>query len=196
MAHHVIYIPGIGDTKTTFQELAVGTWRLWGVRPHTFAMRWADGKPYGPKFERLLVLIDELLSHGDRVSLVAASAGATVALNTFAERPQLNGVVLIAGKVNRAYAIGDWYKRHTPAFVQSAERTDSSVADLDKPQRARIMSRYGLVDYIVPKKDSYVPGAQHRRVVGIGHIMTIAFQLVFGAPLYIRFLRNLPVDQQ
>jgi pimeloyl-ACP methyl ester carboxylesterase len=189
--HDVIYVPGIGDTKTTFQEIAAKTWRLWGVRPHTFPMRWADKEAFGPKFDRLLAYIDNLLAKGHDVSLVGASAGASVVLNAFAARPDIHGVVLIAGKVNRAEAIGGWYERNAPAFVESAHQAQHSLASLTEAQRARINSRYGLIDVVVPKKDSVIHGAKNRKVLSIGHVLTITHQLTFGAPLHIRFLKRL-----
>lgn len=190
--HDVIYVPGIGDTKTTFQELAVKTWRLYGVVPHTFAMRWADGEAFESKFTRFLTYIDGLLAKGHQVSLVGASAGASVVLNAFAARPDIHGVVTIAGKINRPEAIGAWYHRNAPAFVQSARQAQDSLATLTLEQRSRINSRYGLIDVIVPQKDSIVKGAKNRKVLSIGHAPTIAHQLTIGAPLHIRFLKRLP----
>ncbi|MBC7581459.1 hypothetical protein H7097_01150 [Aeromicrobium sp.] len=190
--HSVIYIPGIGDTKTTFQEIAAKSWRFWGVRPHTFPMRWADQQPFEPKFQRLLAYIDDLLAQGHLVSLVGASAGATVALNAFAARPQIHGVVCIAGKVNRAHAIGAWYHQNASSFVESAYQAQDSVLSLTTGQRARISSRYAIVDVIVPRRDSIVPGAQNKTVIGIGHVPTIALQLTVGAPNHLRFLKRLP----
>ncbi len=190
--HSVIYIPGIGDTKTTFQEIAAKSWKFWGVKPHTFPMRWADGKPFEPKFQSLLAYIDDLLAKGHLVSLVGASAGASVALNAFAARPQIHGVVCISGKVNRPEAIGAWYHRNAPSFVESAHQSQKSLTNLSPQQRSRITSRYALVDVIVPKRDSHIPGAQNKTVLSIGHSPTIALQLTLGAPNHLRFLKNLP----
>lgn len=192
MKHDVIYIPGIGDTKTTFQEIAAKTWRFWGVRPHTYAMRWADGRPFEQKFERLLTYIDNLLAQGHTVSLVGASAGATVALNAFAARPQIHGVVCIAGKVNHPQAIGAWYHRNASSFVESANQVQGSLLTMTDDQLKRISSRYGITDVIVPKKDSIIPGAHNKRVIGFSHVMTIASQLTVAAPNHLRFLKRLP----
>jgi hypothetical protein len=189
--HDVIYVPGIGDTKTTIQELAVGTWKLYGVVPHTFPMRWADKEPFAPKFSRLLAYIDGLLAEGHAVSLVGASAGASVVLNAFTARPNIHGIVTIAGKINHPEAIGEWYQRNAPAFVQSAKVAQNSLASLDTHKRRKINSRYAIIDLIVPKKDSIVPDAKNTTVLSIGHSTTIAIQLLFGAPNYIRFLKRL-----
>lgn len=191
-AHDVIYVPGIGDTKTTFQALAIKSWRLWGVVPHIFPMRWADQESIAPKFGRLLDYIDNLLEQGHKVSLVGASAGASVVINAFAARPEkISGVVCIAGKVNRPEAIGSWYKRNALAFVESANQATASLNSLNERQLRRINSRYSPVDIIVPKKDSVIPGATNTAVFSFGHAITIAVQLIFGAPSWLRFLKKL-----
>jgi hypothetical protein len=51
------------------------------------------------------------------------------------------------------------------------------------------MSRYALIDPIVPAVDSHVPGARNRVQLSMGHAFTIASQMLLGAPLFIRFLR-------
>lgn len=190
--HDVVYIPGIGDTKTTIQELAVKTWRLYGIVPHIFPMHWADKQPFQPKYKRLLAYIDTLLAQGHKVSLVGASAGASVVLNVYAARPAIHGVILVAGKVNHPKTIGAWYRCNAPAFVESAQLAQQSLGRLTPEQRIRINSRYGVIDTVVRRKDSVIPGARNTTVVCFGHALTIAYQLTLGAWLHVRFLRHLP----
>ena len=56
-------------------------WPKYGVEAELFQMNWGDKEPWAPKFERLLLRIDELLSAGKDVALVGASAGASAAIN-------------------------------------------------------------------------------------------------------------------
>lgn len=187
---NVIYIPGLGDNKITFQRLAVRTWRLWGVRPHVFHMKWEDDELYDVKFERLLDFIAKLRISGP-IAIVAASAGATVAINAYASRPDdICSVVLIAGKVNNPNSIGEGYRRRAPAFWASAQQTTNSLGMLSANQRSNILSLRAMVDMIVPAKDSTVTGAQNKVVWTSGHAFTIAWQLVFGAPRYLRFIKQ------
>jgi len=188
---HLIYVPGLGDHRVGGQQKLVNTWRLWGVTSELFQTGWADGEEWTPKFERLLGRIDEARAHGKAVGLVGASAGATAVINAFhARQDRVAGVVLIAGKINRPHAIAPSLTRKNTAFGEAAHKAFAALTELSKNERSRIMSRYALIDPIVPAIDSHVPGARNRVQLSLGHAFTIATQLFFGAPLFIRFLRK------
>jgi pimeloyl-ACP methyl ester carboxylesterase len=191
MTHHVIYIPGLGDNKNVSgQRFAVGLWRIWGVKPHLYQMKWADGKPFQEKFDGLLTLID-VLTHTGSVSLVGSSAGATAAINAYASRSQhIQAVVCIAGKINNPQTIGPYYLRDNPAFGESAQLAVSSLAQLDTGERQHILSLFAAVDPVVPARDSIVEGAINRRLPTAGHAVTIATQLIFGAPWFLHFIKH------
>lgn len=191
MKRYVIYIPGLGDTRVGAQRLAVRTWRLWGMRGHLFQMKWADGEAFAPKLERLLAVIDDLASRGT-VSLVAASAGATAAMNALAvKREVIKGVVCIAGKINHPEAISQSYTKHNPAFSESALLVPTALAQLSAADRARITSIRAMFDPVVPARDSIVEGARNRVTWTTGHALTIAVQITLGAPFFLRFLKRL-----
>ena len=188
---HIIYIPGLGDDNVGVQRKAVRTWRLWGVEPELFQMKWGDSEPWQQKFERLLARIDTLTSNGTQVALVGASAGASAVINAYAARKNsIAGCVLLAGKVNRPNKIGDRYRRDAPAFVNSAYTCEQSLQRLNNTARKHILSRFASIDEVVYKADSIIPGAKNQMVPSIGHAVTIASQLVFGAHSFIRFLKH------
>jgi hypothetical protein len=189
--HDVIFIPGLGDANPRAQRRLVSTWRLWGVRPQLFHINWGDGEAFSPKLERLLALIDKCLEKGHTVSLVSASAGAGAAINAFASRKdKISGVVCIAGKINNPETIGPRYSTGNPAFVESARQVQFSLDKLDfDTDRPRIQSRYAIFDPVVPREDSEVAGGKNRTVPSFGHSVTIATQLLFGAPCFLRFLK-------
>jgi pimeloyl-ACP methyl ester carboxylesterase len=172
----------------------VASWRWWGVRPETFLIKWGNGEAFAPKLERLLKRIDELHAQGHRVSLVAASAGAGAAINAFALRKDVvSGVVCIAGKINSPGAIGESYRSSVPDFIESADQVQFSLDKLDfDTDRPRIMSRYAVLDLLVPRSHSLVAGGKNVTVPSIGHSVTIAIQLLFGAPTFLRFLKAQP----
>jgi pimeloyl-ACP methyl ester carboxylesterase len=187
--HDVIYVPGLGDHNARGQESLIATWSWWGVRPHMFRMHWNNGS-FKPKLQTLLAKIDELHDAGHTVSLVGASAGATAALNAFAARPnKIHRVVLIAGWVHHPENIGPVYRSKNPAFVESAMQVKDSL-DILQGDVSRIQSRYAIIDLIVPSSNSLVGGASNRVVFSFGHGLTIATQLLFGAPFWIRFLKR------
>lgn len=190
---YLLYIPGLGDSKVTWQRRVVGTWRLWGVKSELVQMNWADGKPWQPKFDRLLRRIDSYHSQGYRVALVGASAGAAAVINAYAaRRDKIQGCVIISGKVNFPDRIGERVRAENPAFITAAYDCQSALASLTANDRQRILSIYAVADELVHKSDSLIPGANNRRVVTIGHGFTIAFQIVFGAGCFIGFIKKLP----
>ncbi len=191
---HLIYLPGIGDAPDNSAQtkaIRFGTW--WGVESEIFNLWWADNVAWPTKFNRLLKRIDELHDSGKTVGLVGISAGASAAINAFAAREDIiHGVVCIAGKVNRPESIGQRYRQHNPSFVESVEATASSLRQLSPPDKSRILSRYAWLDGTVTRSDSRIPGAHNHSVPAIGHVFTIATQIMLGAPSFIRFLKRLP----
>lgn len=190
--HSVIYIPGLGDANPRGQLALVRAWKWYGVEPHFFQMNWADGEAFVLKLDRLLMLLDGQHAKGNKVSLVAASAGAGAAINAFAARKNVvSGVVLIAGWVNFPEDIGQGYRRKNPAFVESAYRVQPSLDTLNfEADRARIQSRHAIFDPVVSQKYSEVIGGHNVTVPSIGHATTIATQLAVGAPSFLRFLKR------
>jgi hypothetical protein len=188
---HVIYIPGIGDQKVGGQRRVVNSWRLWGVEPELFQVNWGDKEPWPPKFQRLLARIDALHQQGKSVGLVGASAGASAAINAYAARSsQLVGVVGIAGKINRPETVGKRYAVNNPAFITSAYDCQQALKSLKATDRRHILSRYAVIDGLLTRSDSFVPGARNRLSPSVGHALTIAAQIIFGAPSFLRFLKH------
>jgi dienelactone hydrolase len=190
--HDVIFVPGLGDERLQAQRWLISSWRLWGVRPHMVQMNWAKGQDFEPKLQKLFAKIDELYAKGHKVSLVGASAGAGAVLNAFAARKEkVTGVVCICGKVNNPEGIGEGYRQRTPAFIGSAYRVQTSLDQLGfKTDRVRIQSRYAVADGVIRMADSKVIGGHNKTMPTIGHAFTIATQLLFGAPFFIRFLKK------
>ena len=184
--HHVIYVPGVGDSNVRWQQRAISTWKVWGVQPHMVPMVWAHDEPPQQKIDRLLSQIDDCATTGS-VSLVGASAGAAAVLVAFAQRPAVvRSVVCIAGKINHAQTIGEAYRLRNPALLPIAAMVPSALQQL-ADRHDDILSIRALYDPIVPAKDSIVAGARNRAALSVGHAVTIAMQLLFGAPRFVRF---------
>jgi len=188
----VIYVTGVGDANVSSQRRAVSVWRLWGVQAAVLQMQWARAETWHVKQARLLAEIDRLLAQDRPVALVGASAGAAAVVNAYAIRKdQLIGCVLIAGKVNHPETIGENYRRGNPDLLACVQACQQSLAELDTQDRKRILSRYALFDAVVPLQDSVIPGARGGAVPTAGHTITIALQLLFGAPSFLSFLKRL-----
>ncbi|HET8991652.1 MAG TPA: hypothetical protein VFN31_01290 [Candidatus Saccharimonadales bacterium] len=190
---YIIYIPGLGDVPDPRSQIAiVRSWKRYGVIPETFLMKWTVTEPYETKFNRLLKHIDDLYEAGYAIGLVGASAGASVVVNAFSARQdKVIGIVLIAGKVNRPGSIGAGLRRNNAALPASVAQTATSLAGLDANKKRLILSRYAFIDNYVRRSDSHIPGAKNVIVPSIGHIFTIATQLLFGAPSFLKFLKSL-----
>lgn len=193
MKHAVIYIPGLGDARVGGQLLAVKTWNWYGVQAELFQKNWIDGERFEPKFIRLLNRIDELVEQGYTVSIVAASAGASAAINAYAARPDtIHAVVCIAGEINGRDRMHPSVYQKNPAFRDSMHMIEASLPRITPAMRKRILSRRGAIDVTVTAHDSIVPGAVNQVVPTMSHFLTIATQIAFGAPSFIRFIKKVP----
>lgn len=155
-------------------------------------MHWSDNETWGTKLEHLLAKIDELTTAYDDVAIVGVSAGAAAAVSAYALRKdQLVGCVLIAGKVNRAAAIGKRYRQKNPALFDAVQASEYALATLHSADRKRMLSRYAVFDGTVMRADSYIAEAHNQIVPSVGHAVTIAAQIIFGAPSFLAFLKAL-----
>jgi pimeloyl-ACP methyl ester carboxylesterase len=190
MKHHIIYVPGLGDHRTWAQRLAPKYWEVFGITGHVFVMNWRDKEAFAPKLERLLRMIDELSTNGDKVSLVGTSAGASAVLNAYTARlDKVAGVVCICGKINNPSVHSPRYIEN-PAFKESLMELQRILPKLGPKARARIMSIRPLVDESVPPADTIIPGARALVIPTIGHAFSIATALIFAAYTMVKFLKK------
>jgi len=191
MKHHVIYVFGLGDHRARGQELAVRLWRIYGVQSEVFHMQWRDGKPFAPKLEKLLQKIDDYHEQGDKVSLVAASAGASVAVAAFAARPAvMSRVVLVCGKILNPQNMHPSVFRKNVSFKDSLGAIDANLAKLSAEDRRRIMTIHPVADESVPVRDTFIEGAVERTVPVVGHALGIGYSITVYAPIMMRFLKQ------
>lgn len=192
MAHHVIYIPGLGDHRARMQRLAPKYWQIFGIQGHCYLMGWNDKQEvFAPKLGRLLDLIDTLAKADNTVSLVGASAGASVALIAYAARPEtVAGVVCICGKINHPETVSQWRFRENPTFQESLAHLQQLLPTISPNQRSRILCLHPFHDGVVPVADTVIPGATERLIPMVGHAVSIGCALMFSAPRMMRFLKR------
>lgn len=189
----VVYVPGLGDIHNGRpQYLLTRLWRLYGVTTYYFPVGWNDDEPFTQKLDRLLQLIDKLSKNG-RVMLFGTSAGASLAINAFAKtQEQIDGVVLLCGKINNPHTISKQRYWQNPAFEASMNMVASSLATLSPQQRANILSMKPLADVIVPPADTFIEGSRSKTVFMWGHSVSIVFALIFYGFSISRFLKRRP----
>lgn len=191
MAHHVIYVPGLGDHKSYGQPAVIQLWRLFGLRPHYFALLWKSDEDFDDKLQRLVARVDELSANSDKVSLVGASAGASAVINAFAARPEaVSKVVCICGKIQNPDKIDESYFIHNPPFKKSIYTVADSLRSLGKDRIGRIMSVHPLYDPIVPVSETLIPGAVEKEIKTRGHAFSIFYTLIFGSRFMTKFMQS------
>ena len=187
---YVIYVPGLGDHHSRLQQLAISTWRVFGLKPLAFPLGWADGEAFQPKLERLVNKIDELSKDGD-VSMVGTSAGASAVLNAFAQRKDnVRKVITICGKIQHPETIHEWRFKKNPAFRGSIELLPSSLNALSSKDRQRILNLYPLHDGIVPASDALLEGAHKKLIPTIGHAFSIGITTLLGGYTIAKFIKR------
>ena len=189
---YVIYVPGVGDSRPDLQRKLVKTWNLWGVDAELFQINWAENIAWDVKLSRLLNRIDELLSSNRKVALVGASAGGSAVVNAYAARKNdISGIVTICGKLKNSSDIGPKYYNTNPPLVDSVAGSEKALPSLTNQDKNRILTRRALFDEVVTtKSDSMVVGANNQISPTAIHSLTIGFQLIFGAPSFLRFLKH------
>ena len=188
--HVVIYITGLNDRNVKFQKFAVSTWRVFGVQPILFQTNWTDNKSFAEKLDRLLGLIDD--NKDSTVSLVAASAGASLAVAAYTRRKEtINGAAFICGKLRNPQTVGASYYLQNPAFREAMSTLNDNIASLTKVERARIISVSPLLDETVVVKDTVVTGAKNVKSPTLFHVPTIALGITIFSFVPIIFLKRL-----
>lgn len=191
MEHHVIYIPGIGDHRSYGQDIAIKYWRLFGLHAHYLPLIWRNTEGFDDKVGRLIEKIDALSLKGYKVSLSGTSAGASAVLAAYTLRPDINGVVTIAGKIHRPETIGEKTRAVNPDFYEGAERIQTNLNLLaERGDLQNILCLYANSDKTVPPDDAVITGSSSKAFPGWDHGSGIFFSVILGAPTIAGFLKS------
>lgn len=193
MGHHVIYIPGLGDHYSYGQDIAIKLWRVFGLHSHYLALGWRNSEGFNSKLERLTDKIDALMAKGHRVSLCGTSAGASAVIAAYSARPNINGVVTIAGKIHHPETIGQKTRDENPDFYEAAclIKANSEVLS-QRNDTKNILCLYAKRDKTVPPEDAIILGSRDHRVPGWDHGSGIFSGVILGAPTLTGFLKSRP----
>ncbi len=186
----VIYIPGLGDEKPRGQKLALNLFRPVGIKPHYFAVGWKDYGTYQDRLHELDALVEELYKTHS-VHLFAASAGASAAVNCFANNlDKVSSVSLVCGKIQNIGKIHSSYYTQNPNFKDSVDLLEESLEKLNEKSRAKILSIRPQKDSVVPPRDTIIEGAKNLQSFTFGHTPTIVHYLTVGLPRIIWWIRK------
>ena len=190
--HHIIYVPGLGDSRPLLQDKGIRLWRRFGVSVSYFALGWARQKDgFDDKLARLRDEVSRYQEEGFTVSLVGVSAGASAVLNYYQSDHSIHKVILVCGVAHNHGNVSQLLLRRNPDFATSLKRVDDSVAKLQADSLAKnILSIYSDGDKYVKSKDSMIEGASHKNIPAWSHPSVIALTILVHGRTIAQFVRN------
>jgi pimeloyl-ACP methyl ester carboxylesterase len=167
-------------------------WVKHWLKTYFFKANWVNkNESFAHKLERLTTIIDHAHAKGYTVSLVAASAGSSMALNALHERPDsIHRVISIVGKLKHPEAVARELYDLNPAFEDSLKASTNAEAKLTPGQRSKILVVRAMRDSYVPGSDGEVKGAHEFTMNTIGHVTSIILALTVYQRRLIRFIKN------
>lgn len=166
--HKVIILHGLGpeDVMLNAYKLLTRHWYK-RVEPLLPRIEWTNGD-FNDKFIRVLRMIERIHDANYRVSLVGTSAGGSLALNAFLERPDIiNAVVVIGSHLRDGMdEMGhdlEWVATSergvARAFIESVHRFERLATEMPISLRERVLSLVTPGDEFVPMKCQTLEGA-------------------------------------
>jgi pimeloyl-ACP methyl ester carboxylesterase len=193
MAHVVIYVPGLGDNavRQAAQSTLLWLWQpLYGIRMRYFAARWQrHDESFADKLARLVTLVDSELASGNHVSLIGASAGASLSINALVQRPLLTAAISVCGKLRNPQTILPEIYSVSPAFRPSLEAAAAAEPTLNDAQRTKVLLVRPTRDAVVPVGDNWVRGATITTLPTFGHALSILASLTIFSRRLAAFIR-------
>jgi len=192
MKYVAIYIPGLGDKRKSLlflQRQMLRGWRVYGIRTEIFAVHWTSNEKFSIRLKELLERIDELTEEGYKVVLVGASAGASTALTAYVRRKNtVRCMVSICGQLEPK--VPSPALDVNPRFGQSLDALERSLEHLTGADRHRILTLRPRVDAVVQPEEAVLKGAKNVQMPVVGHLVGIAFGIVFESRRVARFIKQ------
>jgi len=190
--HHVIYVPGLNDTRKGYEFLING-WSIYGVVPHVHRVGWESGESFKPKLKKLVAEVNKLLDKGNIVSLVGGSAGGSAVLNTLVEEPRINAVVNLCGRLRagkNVFPSLDLAARNSPSFKESVLLFESVEPKMKSELRRKILNLIPIWDEVVPKSTVPLKGATNKILFSVEHMFSGFLGMTLFSPIIMRFIKD------
>ena len=189
---HIVLVFGLDDGKLNFPALLSPVWNRNNVCLYSIRVGWRDGGEYQQKQQAVVDLVDKLLATGDPVAVIGISAGASLAINVYEQRPQLIGMVSVCGALRLPVELP---KRFAQS-VASSTAFRQSLAACEASQRRLTPAQLSRIHYFEPWRD-FVPistmrlnGAKMHRLAGLNHSISIVTAMLLYRRTIIRFLKQ------
>ncbi|MDD3648452.1 MAG: alpha/beta fold hydrolase, partial [Candidatus Dojkabacteria bacterium] len=149
---------------------------------------------YGQKLEMVTDMVQELSSQG-QVTIIGASAGGSMALNAFLEKPEIiHRVISICSRLRPGtldkldWRTLDRMASSSKAFKESVERiAEQVIPDTLKDKIMTVTARFG--DELVPKTTSFIEGAYNITIPFGEHVVSILLTLTLFRGRIIEFIQ-------
>lgn len=178
-----LIIPGLNDLKPLTKWFYGWTERRWsrqGRQAVVCFVNWGDDQSYQEKLRIVEEKAAMAQRQGRQVILVGVSAGATLAVLSFArQRVRTAGVVTICGLLQLAPGDDQKVAFFSKSWFRAAQACQQMIGRLSDPQKKRIICAVPLRDSIVNPSRAQVSGAAVIRMKSIGHLTSIFVALVF-----------------
>jgi predicted alpha/beta hydrolase family esterase len=197
MAHHIIYLPGLGDhANAQVQIKFLEKWRKKdNLEPHFVHINWNDNEVFADKLNKVIKLVDELSAQNGTVSIVAASAGCSMAISAYCSRKdKINRVILICGKIRNPGTINSNRKSKNPSLMDAVTASDSLVNELSINDKAKMLTLRPVVDETVTKSDGTIPGVKDKILFSIEHGLSIILAISLYKKIAINFIKSKSVQ--
>lgn len=181
----ILYIPGLGDSYDRFRSRALWSWARSGLSVQLVPMRWYDRGDLSSKRTKVDKAIDAAVEQGKTVYLVGESAGASLAIDALASRPEVAGLLTLCGVDTAEAPVAPSLKQRAPAFAEALNELPRALKGLDT---AKVSTVSSLWDPVVNIRYSSLAGADNHRLPSIGHIVTIALGLTVFRRKLIKLL--------
>jgi len=182
---YILVLPGLGDKKT--QDKVHRITKRWKVQvPEVlfFDPKWHSEEPYEVKFRRL----QDFAKTKDIEAVIGISAGASLAVNHFADNKQVRKVFLVAGKFHYSERIGKSFQERAPQLKPAVEASEMALDQLSQEDLSKIYSYRALFDGVIRASEMKIDGANNKLMFLIGHVVIIGYWLV-TFPLRYRLVR-------
>jgi predicted esterase len=191
MAHNVIYITGFGDHRPYAHDKLIKLWKLWGLKPHYCPVGWDLKVAYEDMVSKVEKMADSLAAKGESLSIVGVSAGASLAMNIYADQPEkFNKAIFISGKLLYPETVQETYFEAHPAFRQSVYDADANFKKMSDKDKIKMMTMYAIADNTVPVRASKLGGVKHKRVLTVGHLPAIYISITLYSRAIAKFIKS------
>lgn len=190
--HYVIFILGLSKQASKSPRRQIPNYWHWlGIDGEIYRLNWMEKTPFEARLKELAARIEELSKEGRAVSLVGVSAGADAAINAYVQKRDLiHKLVLVCGRLGMFDKINPWYFETYPLFQGAIEKVPISLSSLKIEDKQKILTMQPFYDGLVPVASTRIEGVRSKRILSVGHFLSIIIALTVYSRAIARFVKS------